>query len=463
MARLLLILTFILILGAGTISAQDEQQPADDGSAVLAEAQATADALVSEAAAYAQQARAAMDDAARYASDASGFLNIFEALGLILTLFGIALSIAGVTGLGFVIRARSQLIETKKNVETELRKAIEERKLEMNALQVALNNASDGQKKEAENATLALSMLPLAERQYRASDYVGALKTYQQALALDIDNPIILYRLGYVYEKLDMLEDAEIHLQQAREIYRLRAESTEDQQIELDFAPALAALGLTLRKKAARMDEHDTQREIMMDQAKHALITALQLQPSLVDEDGESWYGSLGGWYMRNGNSEKAIECYEKAARVTPNSSYPLVNLARLYMDRGNRTMMLSKFQQAERAARAKTQSEPSDFYSHGDLLTVCAALSCNENFSKAERDEYLRSAEHLLPIVYELSPNADMLAGVVSRLKRVQEVLDSGSNAECHIDRIVTDLERYVLRRTADEAEEAEASSEGQ
>lgn len=455
------VLFVIVVCGAAAVSAQDAAPESPD--AVLAEARATAEALVAEAARHAEQARAAMEDANRYASDASGFLNIFEAIGSGLGVIGLILSVAGVTGIGYVIRARSQLLETKAKIEADLANAIAERRSEMQSLYSALREASESQKKEAENATLALSMLPLAERQYRASDYEGALRTYQQALALDPDNPIILYRIGYVYEKLNQLDEAEYHLEQARRIFRVRAESTEDDDVlTLDFAPALAALGLTLRKKAAAMSPDDSAREIMMDQAKHNLILALQRQPSLVDEDGESWYGSLGGWYTRNGNLDKAIECYEKAARITPNSSYPLVNLASLYMERGDRTMMLVKFQQAERAARAKTQSEPSDFYAHGDLLTVCAALSCNENFSDVERRYYLESAQQLLPIVYELSPSAGQLDGVVTRLKRVREVLDSGSDPDCHIDRIVTDLERYLSRRTDEDARANAGDADG-
>ena len=65
------------------------------------------------------------------------------------------------------------------------------------------------------------------------------------------------------------------------------------------------------------------------------LLAALKLDPHLTDAEGESYYGSLGGLYRRQGRYEDAIEAYLQATRVTPTSSYPLINLASLFWHEG--------------------------------------------------------------------------------------------------------------------------------
>src|SRR5690606_4972949 len=103
-----------------------------------------------------------------------------------------------------------------------------ENEAQLNALRADL-------KQSTRNETLALSFLPLGESQYKSGDFKGALSMYGRALELDGNNPIIRYRMGYVYTQSGQLEEAEKNLKLALDI-------------EKDFAPALAVLGYTYRR-----------------------------------------------------------------------------------------------------------------------------------------------------------------------------------------------------------------------
>ncbi|HRF95092.1 MAG TPA: tetratricopeptide repeat protein, partial [Aggregatilineales bacterium] len=103
--------------------------------------------------------------------------------------------------------------------------------------------------KRSANANLALSMLLLAERQYKTQDYVGAINTYKRALELDSTNPITHYRLGYVYTQKGDLDDAQIHIERAL-------------ALDANFLQAVAALGYVYRRKGDKLDKlSDKQRE----------------------------------------------------------------------------------------------------------------------------------------------------------------------------------------------------------
>src|SRR5690606_40897737 len=84
------------------------------------------------------------------------------------------------------------------------------------------------------------------------------------------------------------------------------------------FAPALANLGYVLRRRADQLPADDMNRGRLMAEAELKLREALNLAPKLVDEDGESWWGSLGGLHRRRGQLDDAIEAYKLAQQVTP-------------------------------------------------------------------------------------------------------------------------------------------------
>lgn len=402
---------FVILLLALPLTAQAQEPSTDD---VLERAEAAAAA-----------AREHAEDAARYAGDASNFLGIFEAISVAIT---IAIGALGVVGVTRLFSAQNALTEARKRVNEELdtlRKEfedeIERRRKELIELNDLLRQSAEQQKRESARATLALSLLPLGERQYRAQDLKGAYETYLRALELDGNNPVIHYRLGYVAVQSDHFEDAERHLKRALEI-------------DPDFALAKAALGFTYRRMTDSMSD-SPERDLLYNKAENCFLEALQKSPKLVDDDGESWWGSLGGLYRRRGQMEQAIKAYERAAEVTPHSSYPFSNLALLYMGTQDRESMMKMYKRVERIALAETQAEVDNYWAYADVLTARLALGKTQD------------TEDLLTIMFEIAPKESNypLESLANTLERLMNALGGASAAPQippYIERIREELE---------------------
>jgi tetratricopeptide (TPR) repeat protein len=168
----------------------------------------------------------------------------------------------------------------------------------------------------------------------------------------------------------------------------------------------------------------------MLNQGEGMLLQALRISPSLVDDDGESWWGSLGGLYRRRGQVEQAITAYERAAKVTPHSSYPFSNLALLYMQTDNRAKMLETYKRVERLARGETQAEVDNYWAYADLLTSQLALGKTK-----EADDSLQSVIDLAPV--ESPYVLNMLIDTLERLAGAM----GGMDAMPHIQPFVAKL----------------------
>ena len=282
------------------------------------------------------------------------------------------------------------------------------------------------------NAVLALSFLPLGESQYKSGDFKGAIDIYQRALKLDTMNPIINYRLGYAYTQSGRLEEAERYLQAAL-------------AIEADFAPALATLGYVYRRRGEKMEE-GIERIIMLNLAEKNLARALELSPKLVDADGESWWGSLGGLFRRRGETDRAIYAYTQASIVTPNSSYVFSNLALLYMQKNDRLKMIETYEKVEKLAADEAQADINNYWAYNDLVTSRLALGM------------IPEAEKALDRVFTTTPDDAYYAleALLFTVIRLADVLESekGEVTKNFIERIKTQTElREQRRRTvADE-----------
>ncbi len=143
------------------------------------------------------------------------------------------------------------------------------------------------------------------------------------------------------------------------------------------FAPAIAALGLALRRKGDSLtaDAERAQRNEYWSQAEMRLLNALRLDPHLTDAEGESYYGSLGGLYRRQGRYADAIDAYRRAEQITPASSYPLINLASLYWHQGEAEKARAYFERVHDAARLKLDTNPLDNWARADFAQALAAL----------------------------------------------------------------------------------------
>lgn len=233
---------------------------------------------------------------------------------------------------------------------------IQDAQSELDNLRRELGVSADAERERTARALMGQTLQSLGERQYRERDFKGAIETLNRALELDDYNPITHYQLGYVYVQSSQLEKAEEHLVQAL-------------KIDPRLAQALATLGYVYRRMAERMPMgHDRMEKFNVAESK--LLEALRISPRLIDNDGESWWGSLGGSYRRQGQIDQAIHAYEEAAKVTPRSSYPFSNLAMIYLHQGNRDAMLSNFANVEKLALSETQTDPHNYWAFADLVT---------------------------------------------------------------------------------------------
>jgi tetratricopeptide (TPR) repeat protein len=380
----------------------------------------------------ANDAQRAADEAARYAGDASNFLGVFEVAGTAIGILTGAVIpflaiVAGFVGLNRLNSAQKELEEARLRFEkeiserqAELVKLRDELEASAETLRVELSRTGALQREDSARATLALALLPLGERQYRAQDYKGALDTYQRALDLDNDNPVTHYRMGYVYTQSGELEPALQHL-------------TRSLEIAPDFAPALAALGYVYRRIGEKM-EKGIERDSRLNLAEQKLLQALKLSPKLIDDDGESWWGSLGGLYRRRGQIDEAIAAYKQAAEVTPHSSYPFSNLALLYVQKNDREGMLRTYKRVERLAAGEVQAEVDNYWAYADLIVARLALG-------KKVDDILETAIGTAPMD---SPYT--LDSLIDTLERLSSVLTA--DEQVPVKRVITHIREEAMAR---------------
>lgn len=260
-----------------------------------------------------------------------------------------------------------------------------------------------GQQREVANTILALALLPLGERQYQSKDMAGALDTYTRALELSPKNPAIHYRLGYIYAQKGELDTADKHLKEAL-------------KIDPAFNPALAALGYVHRRRAED-SLRGAYRERHFHDAERLLLKALYTSPRLLNEEGDSWWVTLGGLYRDRGQYTRAVEAYRRAIRITPYSSYPLANLALYEGMNDDSNAMIQSFREVERLSRQKIRATPEDYWPYADLLLARLALG------------KIQEAEETLNIILRILPHDLAYAGprLVSALETLAHMMPEG------------------------------------
>lgn len=369
-----------------------------------------------EAAAARADARA--EEAGNAFNIASSLFGLFEAMsgavGLVVPILAVAAAFLGFRRLE---SAQNELRQARERFEQEIR----ERGAELDTLRDELETITREQRESASNASLALALLPVGERQYRAQDYGGALDTYLRALKLDPENPVIHYRIGYVYTQSGELEKAEEHLSRSLEL-------------DPQFIPARAARGYVYRRMGDKMPP-SVERDLMHNRAEENFLEALRTSPKLMDEDGESWWGSLGGLYRRRGQIEQAINAYERCTEVTPQSSYPFSNLALLYAQTQNREKMLETYRRVEKLAAMEVQADVDNYWAYADLIVARLALG------------KVREAEDVLETGLSTAPpdSPYTLESLVDTLNRLSAALNAEERQP--VERVIAYIERYKAR----------------
>jgi len=380
--------------------------------------------------AIATQIAAQAEEASKEFDRATNFLSVFEAIGLIvavlsglITVLAVVGGVVGFRGLG---AAQAELETTRERVEAELGESrrrfdseMQQRRDELEVIRGQLERGAAEQRESAARSNLAQSLLTLGERQYRSQDFSGALDTYRRALELDPNSLITHYRLGYVYTQSGNLEQAQHHLTRALEI-------------ENNFAPALAALGYVYRRIGEKMPQ-GIEREKTLNKAESLLLEGLSISPKLVDDDDESWWGSLGGLYRRRNQVDEAINAYERAGEITPKSSYAFSNLALLYVQKKDKAAMLNSYQRVEQLAWGEVQADVDNYWAYADLLTARLALG------------KVKEAEEVFQSVLEIAP-ADspyVFESLLDTLNRLAAAL--GETDSAHLGSFIERLQMRV------------------
>lgn len=454
----LTLLVLFLVMGVWNLQLLRER---DSMLETLREAQELADDLPGEALETARVEM--MREYIEAAEDrALGYLGIFEALGIVVAFVGGLITVLGLAAAFLVGRdyrqLRSEVERSKKDLDriTEttkqqsaeviqsVKKSEEELKNIKEEAKSEIRDDLDGLKadlsQEVQNATLAQSLLPLAAQQYASNDIHGALATYDDALALDPTNPIPHYHRGYILTQMNDFVEAERALKTALELKE-------------KFPQAQAALGFVYRRMGEEI-EAALEREEYFHSAERMLEGALSTNPRLVDDDGESWWGVLGGLYRRRYEKTplpeylgKAIEHYQEAASVTPQTSYPVMNLALLSLEGQDRDATLRYFERVRDLSYRKVRAEVENYWAQGDLLMARLALGCctpdNCRDSHNDRDD---NAQIALDIFLEMLPSdvKDVLPRLRDSIQKIKAapVLEGIRCDDAFIDHVLERLQ---------------------
>jgi tetratricopeptide (TPR) repeat protein len=280
-----------------------------------------------------------------------------------------------------------------------------------------VNEAVNSAKEDAEKSFRVLSLLLLAEQQVRARNRKTAISTLEEAYGLDPSHQTTNYLLGYLYVGRKDFNLAIDHLERAL-------------QFDPTFAPALAAMGLAQRRMGdAEMD--DMRRRQMWAQAELNLSKALEADPTLIDADNESYFGTLGGLYRRQGRNEEALRAYEDAVKITPNNSYPVANLAVLYKKLDHEEEAQRMYERAIEISEAILDDHPGDTWARLDLALAFLVTGQSKKAFEQYRNVIGRVAETSpleagLSVLKFLSDAHTPIEGLGQAMQMLQDAIDN-------------------------------------
>ncbi|NDJ86538.1 MAG: tetratricopeptide repeat protein [Chloroflexi bacterium] len=303
---------------------------------------------------------------------------------------------------------------------TELTSLGEESRRRVEELTSMITQRLDEARQLAENSFRVLSLQLLAEQQVRARNYDSAISMLLEAHELEPENQTTNYLLGYLYTAQRKFETALDYLETAH-------------RVAPNFAPAQAAIGLAQRRLGDQQTDVD-RRNRLWAEAEVNLSKALAMDHALLDGDGESYYGTLGGLYRRQGRYDDAVRAYERAVEVTPSSSYPVGNLAVLYKFTGRDEEAREKFARVERIVESIIEDSPGDYWARFDLAqallvqgkTDQAFLQYDEIIARKPPVSAFRAAISALQFLAQSPQSVDRLDEAIAMLERTAAKLES-------------------------------------
>ncbi len=348
---LLAALVFILILSAVFIQpmpAAAQQPQGTPQPVVTSQPSPNADDILA-------QAQRANDSAGKAVDSVNLILGFIQVAGII---------IGGlVAATGALLTAAG--IRTLREYSGELSKA----RVELGEMRDQLRAQADEIRTQSVNSIRALSLLQLGKQLLDARNLRSALSTYEEAYSLDHDNPATNYFLGHIYTQERQLEKGITHLERSLKYGGL-------------YPPAEAALAYALRLQADQASD-PVKKKLGYAEAERMFLQALNHDPAVRDINGESVYAVLGGLYKYQGRIKDAIDAYHAAESVTPQNSYPIVNLAMLHFMQGNVPEAETYFKRSITISARTLDGNPFDYWTRFDLTI---ALMVTGNLTEAKR-----------------------------------------------------------------------------
>jgi|GEM_PF-2237668 len=294
--------------------------------------------------------------------------------------------------------------ELRKELRDELEK-IQKLGQEIENNAVNIKQAVEVNKKYAkimENTQPILQAALQTNLELRMQNFQQAYEWASQVRELDSENTFALYitgwlQLQYVKEnaageddRLLLIEEGIHYLKQAKDLTK-------------DSPSAMAALGVGLRRLAHTQRNIQLQKtkvsrdsipldESILMQAESELGGALAKNDYLLDLNGESFWGALAATRRDLGRTQAAIDGYNRAFKITPRSSYPIGNLAALYLQLAaelgddaktyDETLInaYNAFQKTYNLAIRENTNDPSDYFVLMDLAMSAVMLAITDD-----------------------------------------------------------------------------------
>lgn len=310
-------------------------------------------------------------------------------------LVGLALGIAAVYGYQNVRDFRDQLDKREENIRQELQKVMllsaqldgyKPQLEQLSKIQARLDETEDRVTEVITRSVRTASdynqAMQLADQELRKQNYPEAYRFAKEALKADPDSALALYVAGWleVQHIPDQLDTGLEKLERLALLFH-------------DWPSAQAAYGVGLRRKASQLKRANQPYEKLMNKARRRFEEALDQNFYLTDFNSESFWGPVGGLLRDMGEIDDAIKAYQKALQVTPRSSYPMGNLAALYLQKKDYNLALDSFEKARNFAQAELFLVPYDYFLMMDIAMSSTMSGQREPALFASGEEMLKDA----------------------------------------------------------------------
>jgi tetratricopeptide (TPR) repeat protein len=263
-----------------------------------------------------------------------------------------------------------------------------------------VNALLQAQSKKMNDVFRALSYLDLGNQFLEHKNIKAAMRVFQIAQQLQPDNVQINYIIGQTYRKIESYDEAIVCLKTA-----IAADK--------EFALAHFELGIAYRSQADKLyadpalkQQHDKE----YDKAIEHLKEATRLLP-----DDEENIATLGGTFRRYGKYQDALDCYNQALKLNPDSSYALGNVGLLSWHEGKLDDSRRAYTRTEQIANKRIATEISyePFWDYYDLAMAKLVLG--------RKDEALKDYQAAVDVTSTPGNFQSVLSGL-SFLKEVED-----------------------------------------